>query len=189
MGAVTDAGLVIIPGMELQTKEDIHVVCLFNSIGKAYAFQDYVYKHLPNIKNREDIFGEQLLFDKYDNIIGHNDKMLLSSADISFDEAFEEVRKLGGLFIPAHVDRDSFSVLYSLGFIPDYLDISLLEYNSEENIKQLVKNKTIINKYKYIKSSDAHYLYQILEKYEAIEINSAYSEKNADNILKQLVIP
>ena len=130
ISAASETNLIVIPGMELQTREDIHVVCLFNSIDKAYTFQDYVNKHLPNIKNRPDIFGEQIVFDKNDNIIGYNEKMLLTSTDISFDEAFEAVKNLNGVFIPAHVDRQSFSILYSLGFIPDYLPIKLLEYYS-----------------------------------------------------------
>lgn len=188
MDAAMETGLVVIPGMELQTKEDIHVVCLFNSLEKAYTFQEYVYRHLPNIKNRADIFGEQIIFDKYDNILGVNERMLLSSTEISFDKAFEEVRKLDGLFIPAHVDRDSFSVLCSLGFIPDYLDIKLLEYHSEESIKLLRDKGMISDKYKYIKSSDAHYLHQILEKDEAISIENIYSENDVTEILRSLEI-
>lgn len=186
IGAASGTDLTVIPGMELQTKEDIHVVCLFNSMDNAYVFQEYVYKRLPHIKNRPDIFGEQIIFDKYDNITGYNERMLLSSTDISFDEAFEVVQNLKGLFIPAHVDRDSFSVLYSLGFIPDYLDIKLLEYNSAENVKLLIKRGMLSNRYKYIKSSDAHYLYQILEVDEAISISNIGSNNCITDILNSL---
>lgn len=172
IGAASESGITVIPGMELQTKEDIHVVCLFNSLDDAYSFQEFVYKRLPHVKNRPDIFGEQIIIDRYDNIIGYNEKMLLSSTDISFDEAFKIVKEINGLFIPAHVDRDSYSVLYNLGFIPDYLDIKLLEYNSEENLQLLIKKGILNDRYKYIKSSDAHYLHQILERNEAIVINN-----------------
>lgn len=188
IGAALESGLIVIPGMELQTKEDIHIVCLFSSIEKAYDFQEYVYKHLPSIKNRPDIFGDQIIFDSSDKIIGHNEKMLLSSTDISFDEAFEVVKGLGGLFIPAHIDRDSFSILYSLGFIPDYLDIKVLEYCSEENKKLLFNRGMISNRYRYIKSSDAHYLHQILEGDEAIGIENIHSENDVTEILKSLEI-
>lgn len=186
--AASETDLTVIPGMELQTKEDIHVVCLFNSIEKAFVFQEHVYKHLPNLKNRPEIFGEQIIFDKNDNIIGYNEKMLLTSTEISFDMAYEAVRSLNGVFIPAHVDRDSFSVIYSLGFIPEYLDIKLLEYNSKECLELLFKRGILDNRYKYIKSSDAHYLHQILEMDEAIAINNLYSKNNIQDILKQLQI-
>ncbi len=175
MDAALGRGIVVIPGMELQTREDIHVVCLFNSLEVANTFQEFVYKYLPPIKNRADIFGEQLLFDKYDNISGVNDRMLLSSSEISFDDAFEKVKKLNGLFIPAHVDRDSYSVLCSLGFVPDYLDIKLLEYHSNKNLELLLNNGILSKRYKYIKSSDAHYLHQILERDEAICIEDICS--------------
>lgn len=188
ISAASETDLTVIPGMELQTREDIHAVCLFNSMDKAYAFQDYVYKHLPDIKNRPDIFGEQIVFDKDDNIIGYNERMLLTSTDISFDEAFEAVKNLDGVFIPAHVDRKSFSILYSLGFIPDYLPIKLLEYHSEESIKNLIKKGILIDKYKYIKSSDAHYLHQILEMDEAIRINHIYSKNDVEDIFRKLEI-
>lgn len=188
IGAAAGTGLTVIPGMELQTKEDIHVVCLFNSMEKAYAFQEYAYKHLPDIKNRSDIFGEQLLFDKDDNIIGNNDKMLLSSTNVSFDEAFDAVKELDGLFIPAHVDRDSYSVLTSLGFVPDYLDIKLLEYYSEDNKKLFIKMGMLLDRYKYIKSSDAHYLHQILERDGAIKIKDIYFENNVIDVLKALSV-
>lgn len=186
IGAALGTGLTVIPGMELQTKEDIHVVCLFNSMDSAYTFQEYVYKNLPDIKNRPDIFGEQILLDMEDNIIGYNDKMLLSSTEISFDGAFDEVKKLNGLFIPAHVDRDSYSVLYSLGFIPDYLNIKLLEYHSEENKELLIKRGMLSNEYRYIKSSDAHYLHQILELEKAVRINNIASRNDVIELLKAL---
>lgn len=181
MDAAMGTGLVVIPGMELQTREDIHVVCLFNSLDVANSFQEYVYNHLPHVKNRADIFGEQILFDKYDNVLHVNEKMLLSSSDISFDDAFETVKKLNGLFIPAHVDRDSYSVLYSLGFIPDYLDIKLLEYHSNKNLELLINKGMLTGKYKYIKSSDAHYLHQILEEEEAICMEDICSIKDVKN--------
>lgn len=161
-----EIGLLVIPGMELQTREEIHVVCLFGDIKKAHKFQEIVFKHLPNIKNRSDIFGEQLILDTEDNIIGHNDRMLLSSVDLSFDEAFELVKSLGGYFIPAHIDRDSYSIFVNLGFIPDYLDIKTLEYYSREAMEKLISRGKLSSKYKFIKSSDAHYLEQICEQNE-----------------------
>lgn len=186
MEAASGTGLIVIPGMELQTREEIHVVCLFNSLKSCLAFQEYVYKHLPNLENRPDIFGEQIIFDSNDNIIGYNERMLLSSANISFDDAYDTVKKLNGIFIPAHVDRSSYSVLYSLGFIPDYLNIKILEYDSLERIKLLIDKELISSKYKYIRSSDAHYLYQIHEMEEAIKIHSLPSNNDIQSIMRQL---
>lgn len=158
------AGILVIPGMELQTREDIHVVCMFRSLKDAECFQDYVYSHLPPLKNREDVFGRQVVYDDEDEIVGINEKLLLNSANISFDEAFYRVNDLNGVFIPAHIDKDSFSVISNIGFIPDYLPIGAIEYVDALRIKKL-SDKGIINSgYNMLKSSDAHYLGDILER-------------------------
>ncbi|KYH34328.1 DNA polymerase III PolC-type [Clostridium tepidiprofundi DSM 19306] len=176
-------GITVIPGMELQTKEDIHVICLFKNIDFAMTFQDYVYNNLTTDKNNEEIFGKQIIYDEEDNIIGYNDKLLLASSNISFDEAFYKVKELDGVFIPAHVDRDSFSVISNLGFIPDYLDIKTIEYNSLEKLKKFIEVGIINKNYKFIKSSDAHNLGRILERKNGISakniaINAIFNALN-----------
>jgi len=176
-------GITVIPGMELQTKEDIHVICLFKNIDFAMRFQDYVYNNLTTDKNNEKIFGKQIIYDEEDNIIGYNDRLLLASSNISFDEAFYRVKELEGVFIPAHVDRDSFSVISNLGFIPDYLEIKIVEYNSLEKLKKFVEVGIIDKNYKFIKSSDAHNLGKILERGNGISaknttINAIFNALN-----------
>lgn len=173
-------GLLVIPGMELQTKEDVHAICLFETVDKAIEFQNYVYKYLPQIQNNEKVFGKQLVFDEEDNIIGHNSRLLLTAADISFDEAYKIVTEHKGKMFPAHIDRAAFSIMTSLGFIPDYLGIKVVELYNPNNVYELI-NKEILQKgYKCIHSSDAHYLENILEKVNYIEID----EFNLSDILK-----
>lgn len=177
-----NANLTVIPGMELQTKEDIHIVCLFNSISEAHSFQDFVYSRLPDLKNNEKIFGEQLIIDAEDNIIGKNDRLLLTSTNISIDDAFYEITKLSGVFIPAHIDKSANGIIANLGFIPDYLDIKTLEYRSIEKINNFIKAGILSSKYRFIKSSDAHYLQDILEDENPIECDS----NDIYSILKKL---
>lgn len=162
--------IIVIPGMEVQTREDIHALCLFKDINYAEEFEKYVYLKLPDIKNKAELFGEQLLLDLNDKIIGNIDRMLLASADISFDDAFYAVNELDGVFIPAHIDREGFSLILNLGFIPKYLNIKTVEYFSIDKINELIKKGIINGSYNFIKSSDAHYLYQIMEREEAFEI-------------------
>jgi hypothetical protein len=116
------------------------------------------------------------------------DKMLLNSADISFDEAFKIVRGLNGAFIPAHIDKESYGLLYSIGFVPDYLDIKTLEYFSINKIKNLIKAGRLSEKYKFIKSSDAHYLHQIHEREDAVKIKINEDEDLVKHILDYLNI-
>ncbi|SKA83715.1 hypothetical protein SAMN05443428_105151 [Caloramator quimbayensis] len=165
------AGILVIPGMEIQTREDVHALCLFRNIESAMTFQDLVYNSLPQLKNRPNVFGEQILFDCRDNVIGINDRLLLTSSNISFNEACNLVKKLNGAFIPAHIDRNSFSVIYNLGFIPDNLPIKTVEYSKYEDLKRLKDSKIIKPDYRFIKSSDAHYLWDILERESFIDVD------------------
>jgi PHP family Zn ribbon phosphoesterase len=166
------AGLKVIPGMELQTKEEVHVLCLFNSYSSALQFQKFVYSKLPIVKNNERIFGEQLIVDEYDNVIGKNERLLLTSTNISLDEAFYEVKSLGGVFIPAHIDKSANGIISNLGFIPENLDIRTLEYRSLEKVNMFIKSGLIKSHYNFIKSSDAHYLVDILEHENPMDFNS-----------------
>lgn len=177
-----DANLTVIPGMELQTREDVHVICLFKNLMDATAFQEFVYKHLPNRENNERVFGEQLQFNTHDEVIGKNRRLLLTAANISFDEAFYEVSKLGGAFIPAHIDRDANSILGNLGFIPDYLNIKTLEYRCIEKVNGFIKKGILKPKFNFIKSSDAHYLGDILD--EGISLDC--KNNDIDSIINEL---
>ncbi len=168
-------GLIVIPGMELQTREDIHVVCLFSSLENAMLFQELIYSRLPSIKNRSDIFGEQLLYDPEDNICGHHDELLLSSAGISYDDAYKAVEELNGVFIPAHVDRASFSVITSLGFMPEYIPTRTIEYKSWPQTLKLIEKGLISRNHLFLHSSDAHYLWDILERKSHIICNDLSS--------------
>lgn len=150
------ADVIVIPGMELQTKEEIHLICLFKDLNSAQEFQKYVYNRLPSIENVVELFGQQLLFDSNDNIIGHKRELLLSSVDISLDDAVSNVKKLNGVCIPAHVDREAYSIISNLGFIPDYLNLRTIEVSNKHYGKY--------RGFRTITNSDAHYLIDILER-------------------------
>ena len=175
-------GLLVIPGMELQTREEVHVVCLFPDMESALAFQDYVYSKLLPLKNNEKLFGEQLVFDRDDEIVGHNDRLLLSSSDMTLRDAFNKVNELKGAFIPAHIDREAYGIINSLGFIPEDLPISTLEYKTEEGLKKLINSGIVSKNYNFIKSSDAHYLQDISERQNEMEID----ELNTIRIINKL---
>lgn len=178
------AGITVIPGMEVQTREDIHVVTLFEDINLALEFQEYIYSGLPEVKNTEEVFGEQLVLDENDNIIRSNDRMLITSVKYSIDDVFKEVSYLHGTFIPAHVDKQGYSIIYNLGFIPENLNISILEYSSKYKLQNLIKAGILKNKYRFIKSSDAHNLGDILERETFLQV----SGNNIKEILESLSI-
>lgn len=163
-------GILVVPGIEVTTKEEVHVLCYFPSIEEGMSFQDLIYESLPDIKNNEEIFGEQLLFDKDDNVVGKLDKMLLASSKYSLAEVFRLVEKYSGVLVPAHVDKNSFSILSTLGFFPDNIDIRTIEAFDLRRLKEMEKVLDL-EKYMIIKNSDAHYLYDINEAFYHMDIN------------------
>jgi 3',5'-nucleoside bisphosphate phosphatase len=171
MEVARENGLMVIPGMEVQTKEEVHIVCLFKRIEGAVKFAEIVYNSLPDIKNNEEVFGQQLIINAKDEIIGKEDKLLLSSAALSVNDVFILVRGLGGICIPAHVDRPGFSIITNLGFIPPNLKVKTIEISKKFTPEEAFKKYPFLSKFNYIVSSDAHYLEDISEREFFIELD------------------
>lgn len=105
-------------GLEVTTAEEAHVLALFPAVQPARELGELIESLLPRIPNSADLFGDQVYVDENDFILGEVDVFLLQAAEISLEELYGEVSRRGGLFIPAHIDRPSFSVISQLGFLP-----------------------------------------------------------------------
>lgn len=171
--------LLVIPGMEIETREEVHVVTLFSSVNDVYNMHNIVSKHLPSIRNKEKIFGEQLIFNEFDDVIGVNNQLLSTATDLTIDQVFEYTRSFNGIAIPAHIDRPSYSILSNLGWIPDNLNITTLEIS---RYAEVTEYKDKYSDYNVIQSSDAHELGNIFSASNFIETQKL----TIDNILKLL---
>ncbi len=156
-------GIVPVPGMELTTAEDIHLVCLFAELDAALAFDAEVHTHLPAIENREDIFGEQLFCDENDEVTGTESAFLLGATDLTLEEAVALVRMYGGVCYPAHIDRTSNGIIAILGDIPPEPGFTAVEFHDRENVDEYRKKYPIIADCKIVCSTDSHYLWNIDE--------------------------
>jgi predicted metal-dependent phosphoesterase TrpH len=166
-----EKNLVIIPGLEVSTAEEVHVLCLFPCLKTAQAFEDELIGVRSKVENRKDIFGNQLIYDENDRITDEVNELLVAPTEISFDALYTKINAHGGAFIPAHIDRDSFSVLSNLGFLPPDLDIKTLEVSQNGKTKGFLKKTD--GKYaknQIITSSDAHRLWEINERVNYIEL-------------------
>ncbi len=156
-------GITVIPGMELTTSEEVHVVCLFPALGDAMAFDGYVYEHLLPIKNREDIFGKQQIMDADDQVTGNVERLLIGATDISFDQVFGLVEAYRGIAYPAHIDKSTTSLLSNLGFVPPDSSFTCAEISTFDHLHQIQKEHPYFLQCKMLSSSDAHYLEDIRE--------------------------
>lgn len=163
--AATDAvarelGITFLPGMELCTAEEAHVVCLFPTLEAAQQFEAHISPTLPQIHNRADIFGKQLLCDETDRPLGTHDILLTTASGISVDTVVTLVRSFGGTAFPAHIDRPSYSVTASLGDLPP-LGFSAIEITKNGNVTELTARYTETLGKPLLQNSDAHYLEDI----------------------------
>ncbi|HVN81442.1 MAG TPA: PHP domain-containing protein [Terriglobia bacterium] len=161
MQAVQGTGISVLPGMELQTREEVHMLCLFDSLERCWQWQDEVWAKLPGLENREEVFGPQFVVDASGDWVRTEPRLLSTSADISIEAATARVHELGGAAIPCHVDRPSFSLLANLGFIPPGLEADALEVTVQFRPE---KNPTLWGKLEgrpLVVSGDAHRLQDV----------------------------
>lgn len=153
-------GIIPIAGMELTTAEDIHAVCLFPTLEAALAFNDEVDKRRIRVRNRPDIFGEQLILDGEDNVIGEEPDLLINATTISLDEAPHVVEEFGGICYPAHIDRPANGAIEILGDFPHYVGFRMAELHDRQS-KDAYVSKYGLEGIRLLFSSDAHYLTQL----------------------------
>lgn len=166
-------GVSVIPGMELTTSEEVHVLCLFSSIDDAEAFDAYVEEHLMPIPNKPETFGRQELTDEEDRVIGEYPTLLISATDISFDDVFSLMEKYNGVMIPAHIDKSSFSLLANLGFVPPNSHFYCFELKDMSGLHALSEANPYLKECRVITDSDAHYLEYIAEPVHNLYAKSA----------------
>ena len=155
-------GLLVLPGMELETMEEIHALCLFESLSQLQALQEVVDKNLPNRPNNEEILGPQTIVNADGNVLAKEARMLLAPVQISIQSACQIVTDLGGWFIPAHVNREAFGLLPRLGSVPPDLKVEFLELTRNADEALLIKKYPQLTHYHLIKNGDVHYLDEFL---------------------------
>jgi hypothetical protein len=152
--------ITVLFGMELQTREEIHLLAFFDTYELALAFQTKVYDLLPDIQNDAEYFGDQVVVNEENEIIRFEDRLLLNSSQISVTDATSWIKNHGGIAIPSHIDSPTFSIISQLGYIPDDLPFDALEVRNKDKAIELLP--LIMKKNTpFVSFSDAHYLEDI----------------------------
>jgi PHP family Zn ribbon phosphoesterase len=160
MEAAQGTDLTVLPGMELQTREEVHLLCLFETIEQAETWQKVVDSILPDRSNNPDFFGEQFVVDATGDFIRREKRLLIVSADIELDDAAAQVHAMGGFAIPAHVDRKAFSLIANLGLVPPGFEA--LEISRHLKPTEAALRYPQIKGYPLIQSGDVHRLEEFL---------------------------
>ena len=165
--------IIPIAGMELTTSEDIHVVCLFEELDNALAFDKFVDENRIRFKNKPEIFGRQQVLDGEDNPVLEIEDLLINATNISIADVRNAVSDYGGVCYPAHIDRDSNGIIAVLGALPEDIPFDYYELHDTASIGEYSVKYGISPK-RFIVSSDAHYLTDMRDK-------ECYFELDADD--------
>jgi len=182
-------GIRVLPGMEVNSREEVHTLAIFETAEQALAMQETVYLHVKGT-NRPDVFGDQVVANEFDEVEGFNDRLLIGAVNLGFRDVIKEVRRLGGLTIASHVDRPSYSLLSQLGFIPPDVELDALEIFHKNKREEMCRDVPGMRDLPVVSSSDAHFLSDIgrshtvffLEAPSVEEIRMAFSGKSGRSV-------
>ena len=146
-------GIAVIGGMEVTTKEEVHILALFGSKERLSSFQEIVHENLHGT-NDEKLYGEQVIVNEKDEVLGFSNKLLIGATDITIERLVDLIHEHDGLAIAAHVDREGFGIIGQLGFIPEGLPLDALESADPSKRERIPQG----NRLPFITSSDAHTL-------------------------------
>ena len=156
-------GILVIGGVEITTQEEAHALAYFETDEQLDKFQEFLDKHLPHIPLDEEKFGYQLIVDENEEVVGDEEWLLWSALDTDLDQLYDVVHEIGGLFVPAHVNKPASSLISQLGFIPPDLKADALEISKHVTKPDFLKKYAYLKKFNFTKSSDAHFLHIIGE--------------------------
>ncbi len=170
--ASQDTNMTVIPGIEITSKEEVHIIGLFDSLEDAVEIQDLVYSQLEG-KNDERIFGKQIIVDAKGNILNFNEKLLIGATNLSIENIVKAIHNQNGLAIAAHIDREGFGIIGQLGFIPPGLDLDALEVSSKISMNNVRRTFLEYEEFSFLQSSDAHRLDDIGNGSTSLSMESA----------------
>jgi PHP family Zn ribbon phosphoesterase len=191
LAAAAGKNIRIVPAMEITTREEVHLLALLENLSALRELQALIDRHLFG-KNDEDRFGVQAVVNERGEVEDINTQLLLGATDLSIDEIVAAIHRLEGLAIPAHIDRESFSVLGQLGFIDDNAHFDALEISGRTGLSRGRLRYPELDRYPFLTSSDAHFLRDIgtatsallLEAPTFAEIRMALAGQNGRRIVE-----
>lgn len=174
-------GIVAVPGMEITTAEEIHVLVYFRSVDDAESFEKELDTYRMKIKNRIDLFGNQHILDEDDNIIGEYEYLLPAATELSIDDVYEMASRYNAATVPAHIDKTSNGIIGILGMMPETPVFGCVEIKDISKREKIVELNPILKNTPVISDSDAHCLWDINEAEHFLPISAHGTSKEVRN--------
>ncbi|RPI33633.1 MAG: PHP domain-containing protein [Nitrospiraceae bacterium] len=149
-------GIRVIPGMEINSSEEVHILGFFGDMADAFSMQTVVYENLQPGENDEDAFGMQVLVNEEEEVLGFNKRLLIGATNLSVNRIVELIHSFNGLAVASHIDREGFGIIGQLGFIPEGVEFDALEISCRTTMDEAHKRFGLYSNFPWITSSDAH---------------------------------
>jgi len=190
MKAAEGRKVVVLPGMEICSSEEIHVLAIFGDLDSAFGLQALVYDRLPGT-NDHKAFGLQVVANEFDEVVGFQDKLLIGATELTVEQVVDEIHQRGGLAIASHIDRETFSVIGQLGFVPESVEFDALELSGDIGYDEALAKFCKYKAYTFVRNSDAHFIADVgrkvsefmLEQPSFLEIAKALRRENGRSVL------
>ena len=177
-------GLHVLPGMEVCSREEVHMLALFDELSQALDMQSYVYAHLPG-ENKPEIFGCQVVANENDEVLGENPRLLIGATRLGVHDIAAKTRLLGGLCFCCHVDRPAYGIINQLGFIPADLVLDGVEISRHVKLAEAHKIVSGIENFSCITSSDAHFIEDIGKVWTVFQMAAPTIDEIRKSLLQQ----
>lgn len=182
----------IIPGMEISTQEEVHVLALFETLDNVLKMQEMVYGQMSSKTNRPEVFGDQVVANEDDEVEGFNERLLIGATGYDLADLVKDIHGLNGLALASHLDRESYSLLGQLGFVPPGLGLDGYEVSKNGDPEAIAALLPDNEECPIIMNSDAHFIEDIgsgsteflLEKPGFKEVAMALKSLNGRKIMK-----
>ena len=178
-----DKSLLFIPGIEVESVEEVHISCLFADLSSAMAMGEFVEEHLQHIENDESVLGAQHILDAEDNVIAKEERMLLFSTDLTSEKIFEAADRYGGCAYFSHVDRTSYSVLSVLGAFPGNIGTGVVEVSNSDRGREFSAKRADLKAKTVLYCSDAHRLADISKGENIIDFPIEHTRITACDVI------
>jgi predicted metal-dependent phosphoesterase TrpH len=170
--SASEVGIKVIGGMEITSREEVHILALFGNEQDLFLMQEEVYSQLPGI-NDEKRYGLQVVVNENDEVLSFNNKLLIGASEMSVEEVVDLIHEFNGIAIAAHVDREGFSIISNLGFIPEDLELDALEIIKPSEIDRINQGRDFV----FITSSDAHFINDVGKRYTSFQMKESTFEE------------
>lgn len=170
-------GILTLCGAEVTSQEEAHLLCFMPDFEKLQKLQDFIEEHLIKVVNNVKYFGEQLLVNENEEILEEEEFLLINAIDKDVNEISDFVFEHGGIFIPAHIDRQAFSLTSQLGFVPPDLKCHAMEISKRSTVEEMLQSAPYLKGQTFIQSSDAHYLDDIASAFSYFHMHELSFEE------------